>query len=47
VDKPTKIETALFDAADYLDSDATIVEYLNAAVEEGDAGFQRHCLGVW
>jgi probable addiction module antidote protein len=34
--KPTKIETAVFDAADYLDSDATMAEYLNAAIEDGD-----------
>jgi probable addiction module antidote protein len=34
--KATKIETAAFDAADYLDSDATMAEYLNAAIEDGD-----------
>lgn len=35
--KTAKIETAPFDAADYLDSDATMAEYLNAAMDEGDA----------
>jgi probable addiction module antidote protein len=34
--KAAKIETATFDAADYLDSDATIAEYLNAAIKDDD-----------
>lgn len=33
----SKIKTAPFDAAHYLDSEAMIAEYLNAALEEGDA----------
>jgi probable addiction module antidote protein len=33
--KPVKI--ARFDAADYLDSEAAIAAYINAALEEGDA----------
>ncbi|MFM0643051.1 putative addiction module antidote protein [Paraburkholderia bryophila] len=33
----SKIKTARFDAAHYLDSEAMIAEYLNAALEEGDA----------
>jgi probable addiction module antidote protein len=33
--KPIKI--ARFDAADYLDSEAAIAAYINAALEEGDA----------
>lgn len=30
------METSKFDIADYLDSDEMIVEYLNAALEDGD-----------
>lgn len=33
----SKIKTARFDAAHYLDSEAMIAEYLNAALEEDDA----------
>ncbi|NYH16146.1 addiction module antidote protein [Paraburkholderia bryophila] len=33
----SKIKIARFDAAHYLDSEAMIAEYLNAALEEGDA----------
>ncbi|MFL9960136.1 putative addiction module antidote protein [Paraburkholderia sediminicola] len=33
----SKIKTAGFDAAHYLDSEEMIAEYLNAALEEGDA----------
>jgi probable addiction module antidote protein len=33
----SKIKTARFDASDYLDSEEAISEYLNAALEEGDA----------
>jgi probable addiction module antidote protein len=36
VNSSAKIETAAFDAADYLDSDAAMAEYLNAAIEDGD-----------
>jgi probable addiction module antidote protein len=33
----SKIKTARFDASDYLDSEEAISEYLNAALEDGDA----------
>ncbi|MFM0740849.1 putative addiction module antidote protein [Paraburkholderia xenovorans] len=33
----SKIKTARFDASHYLDSEEMIAEYLNAALEEGDA----------
>ncbi|MFB9121980.1 putative addiction module antidote protein [Paraburkholderia dipogonis] len=33
----SKIKTARFDASDYLDSEEAIAEYLNAALEDGDA----------
>ncbi|WGS52542.1 putative addiction module antidote protein [Paraburkholderia sp. D15] len=33
----SKIKTARFDAAHYLDSEAMIAEYLNAALEEDDS----------
>ncbi|WP_168789887.1 addiction module antidote protein [Paraburkholderia aromaticivorans] len=33
----TKIKIARFDASDYLDSEEVIAEYLNAALEDGDA----------
>ena len=33
----SKDKTARFDAAHYLDSEEMIAEYLNAALEEGDA----------
>ncbi|MFL9996800.1 putative addiction module antidote protein [Paraburkholderia sp. 1N] len=33
----SKVKTARFDASHYLDSEAMIAEYLNAALEEGDA----------
>ncbi|EIF34657.1 putative addiction module antidote protein [Burkholderia sp. Ch1-1] len=33
----SKIKTAPFDASHYLDSEEMIAEYLNAALEEGDA----------
>jgi DNA-binding phage protein len=35
--KTAKIETAPFDAADYLDSVEMMAEYLNAAMQDGDA----------
>lgn len=33
----SKIKTVRFDASHYLDSEEMIAEYLNAALEEGDA----------
>ncbi|MFM0042315.1 addiction module antidote protein [Paraburkholderia sediminicola] len=33
----SKIKTARFDASHYLDNEEMIAEYLNAALEEGDA----------
>ena len=33
----SKVKTARFDASQYLDSEEMIAEYLNAALEEGDA----------
>lgn len=33
----SRIKTARFDASQYLDSEEMIAEYLNAALEEGDA----------
>ncbi|CAD6527303.1 addiction module antidote protein [Paraburkholderia metrosideri] len=33
----SKLKTARFDASHYLDSEEMIAEYLNAALEEGDA----------
>jgi probable addiction module antidote protein len=33
----SKIKAARFDASDYLDSEEAIAEYLNAALEDGDA----------
>ena len=34
-----------FDVVDFLDSDEAIIEYLNAALEEGDSDFFRQ--GRW
>lgn len=34
------------DSARYLDTPEAIVEYLNAALEEGDMKFFAHCVGV-
>jgi probable addiction module antidote protein len=36
VAKTNKIETAPFDASDYLDNEETIAEYLSAALEDPD-----------
>ena len=33
-----RVQTKLYDSADYLDSEEAIVTYLNVAFEEGDAG---------
>jgi probable addiction module antidote protein len=33
----SKVKTARFDASQYLDSEEMIAEYLNAALDEGDA----------
>jgi probable addiction module antidote protein len=38
------IKLSKFDAADYLDSQETIVAYLNEALELGDADFIYHAL---
>src|SRR5690554_7332393 len=42
--KPTK--TKVFDAAEYLESEADIQEFLKNATEEGDTKHLIHCLGV-
>ncbi|NML32632.1 addiction module antidote protein [Paraburkholderia antibiotica] len=33
----SKIKTARFDASEYLDNDAMVAAYLNAALDEGDS----------
>jgi probable addiction module antidote protein len=38
------IELSKFDAADYLDSQETVIAYLNEALEFGDADFIYHAL---
>jgi probable addiction module antidote protein len=38
------IKLSKFDAADYLDSQETIIAYLNEALEFGDADFIYHAL---
>lgn len=46
--KTTKIKTAElpeFDAAEYLDSDETIAEYLTAVLEDDDPGLLAAALG--
>ena len=39
-------ELKLFDAAEYLDNDETVAEFLSAAMETGDPVFISHSLGV-
>ena len=36
MDKSNRLNVALFDASDYLDNEATIAEYLSAALENPD-----------
>lgn len=38
-------KAAAYDAAEYLDNDKDIVEYLNAALEDGDAEVMAAALG--
>jgi probable addiction module antidote protein len=40
------IKTTPFDAADYLETDADMAEYLDACLEEGDPKLITHALGV-
>ncbi len=42
----TKIETAPFDSADYLETPEDIAAYLAAAFEEGDPQMIPHAIGV-
>lgn len=42
--KPTK--TKVFDAAEYLETETDIQEFLKNATEEGDTKHLIHCLGV-
>ncbi|TWF54581.1 addiction module antidote protein [Neorhizobium alkalisoli] len=40
------LETTLFDAAEYLDTEEGIEEFIKAAFEEGDPAFIAKCLGI-
>ena len=42
---PPKTKTMRWDASEFLDSDESIAEYLNAAFEDGDAGFIAASIG--
>ena len=41
-----KLKTTIWDSADYLKTDRDIAEYLDAALEDGDAALIAHALGV-
>jgi probable addiction module antidote protein len=40
------IKTRSFDPAEFIDSDEAIIEYINAALETGDAAFVADAFGV-
>jgi len=40
------METELFDPAEFLSSEVALIEYVNAALETGDAAFVARSLGV-
>lgn len=40
------METELFDPAEFLSSEAALIEYVNAALETGDAAFVARSLGI-
>ena len=43
---PRPLEVTRFDPADFLKSDEAVAEYLNAAMETGDAAFIADAIGV-